>query len=61
MDIRKSIKAVKDIQAVFPNGKIMIITDDPDPAKNLETAKAFGKAGIQGTWRTIKHKDNHER
>lgn len=48
------IKSTKMIQEFFPKSKVTIITKNPDPAKNIEIAKEFGKAGIRGKWRNIK-------
>ena len=50
MNITKAATLTKRIQDVFIGCKITITTDGPDPAKNLENAKLFGKAGVKGKW-----------
>jgi hypothetical protein len=54
MKLEKTIEFVKKAQDLFPDCKITITTDDPDESKNLENAKAFGKAGVRGRWRKKK-------
>lgn len=50
MKITEAATLTKQIQDVFKDCQIFIITDGPDTAKNLENAKEFGKAGVKGKW-----------
>ena len=52
MNITKAAALTKKYQDVFnpQEEPITITTDGPDPTKNLENAKEFGKAGVKGKW-----------
>lgn len=56
MQIHQAAKTTKMIQDQFPGCKITIETTSPDPAKNIEVAKLFGKVGVRGKWRNLKEK-----
>jgi len=50
MKVPEAATITKLIQDEFQDCKITITTTGPDPAKNLENAKLFGKAGVKGKW-----------